>query len=199
MTNLPLLEKLRPGYQPRPAPHFDPETIIITKGSFQTSPQRQLSEAICAIYPEARIIEKPDLPHNRVNLDGSEPLMLHYRGKRTLVFGIHKSAVRYSDENDNTCPNYWHFSPYGFCPYDCQYCYLAGTPGVKYSPTVKIFLNLSEILDRIAGIASKLTKPTAFYLGKLQDGLALDTLTGYSRRIIPFFCSTKTGQVNLID
>jgi len=60
-------------------------------------------------------------------------------GKKTLVFGVHKSALRFSGEDGNTCPNYWHFSPYGFCPYDCQYCYLAGTPGVRFSPTVKIF------------------------------------------------------------
>ena len=160
MTNLPLLESLSPDYEPKPAPHFSPEIIIITKGSFQTTQQRNLAEAICGVYPKARIIEKLDLPHNRVELGSSEPLALHYQGKKTLVFGIHKSALRCSDEDDNSCPNYWHFSPYGFCPYDCQYCYLAGTPGVKYSPTVKIFLNLPEILDRIGRVASKLDKPT---------------------------------------
>ncbi len=52
---------------------------------------------------------------------------------------------------------------------------------------MKVFLNLTDILNQIDGIANKLAKPTAFYLGKLQDGLALDPLTGYSRTIIPFF------------
>jgi spore photoproduct lyase len=198
MTNLRLLENLSPDYEPKPAPHFSPEIIIITKGSFQTAQQRNLAEAICGVYPKARIIEKLDLPHNRVELGSSEPLALHYQGKKTLVFGIHKSALRCSDEDDNSCPNYWHFSPYGFCPYDCQYCYLAGTPGVKYSPTVKIFLNLSEILDRIGRVASKLDKPTSFYLGKLQDGLALDPLTGYSRVMIPFFARQKQARLILL-
>lgn len=198
MTNLPLLGDLYLGYQPKLAPHFNPDTIIITKGSFQTVQQRGLVEAICGIYPKAQIIEKFDLPHNRVELGGSDPLALHYQGKKTLVFGIHKSAVRYSDEDSNTCPNYWHFSPYGFCPYDCQYCYLAGTPGVKYSPTVKIFLNLRGILDQIARIASLLTEPTAFYLGKLQDALGLDPLTGYSRIIIPFFARQRDARLILL-
>lgn len=198
MTNLPLLESLSPDYEPKPAPYFSPEIIIITKGSFQTTQQRNLAEAICGVYPKARIIEKLDLPHNRVELGSSEALALHYQGKKTLVFGIHKSALRCSDEDDNSCPHYWHFSPYGFCPYDCQYCYLAGTPGVKYSPTVKIFLNLPEILDRIAGVASKLDKPTSFYLGKLQDGLALDPLTGYSRIIIPFFARQRYARLILL-
>ena len=198
MTNLPLLESLSPDYEPKAAPHFSPDIIIITKGSFQTTQQRNLAEAICGVYPKARIIEKLDLPHNRVELGSSEALALHYQGKKTLVFGVHKSALRCSDEDDNSCPNYWHFSPYGFCPYDCQYCYLAGTPGVKYSPTVKIFLNLPEILDRIAGVASKLDKPTSFYLGKLQDGLALDPLTSYSRVMIPFFARQRYARLILL-
>lgn len=152
MIDLSLFENFSPGYQPVPAPNFDPDKIIITKGSYQTKLQCSLTKAICSVYPKAGIIEKLDLPHNRIQLDSSDPLELHYAGKKTLVLGIHKSALRYSDENGNTCPNYWHFSPYGFCPYDCQYCYLAGTPGVKYSPAVKIFLNLPEILNQISRV-----------------------------------------------
>jgi len=71
-------------------------------------------------------------------------------------------------------------------------------PGVKFSPTVKIFVNIDEILDQIARIASKLSKPTAFYLGKLQDGLALDQLTGYSRIVIPFFAQQKYARLTLL-
>jgi len=198
MTNLPLLENLYPDYQPKPAPHFNPDRIIVTKGAFQTTQQREIAEAICGIYPKAQIIEKLELPHNRVELGSVDPLKLHYRGKKTLVLGIHKSALGYSKEDDNTCPNYWHFSPYGFCPYDCQYCYLAGTPGVKYSPTVKIFLNLPEMLNQIDRVASQLAEPTAFYLGKLQDALALDPLTGYSRIIIPFFARQKYARLILL-
>ncbi len=86
------------------------------------------------------------------------------------------------------CPNYWHFSPYGFCPYDCNY-YLAGTRGVWFSPAVKVFLNLPEIIREIDREANRIARPTAFYVGKLQDGLALDPLTDYSRELVPFFAS----------
>jgi len=198
MLESSLFEKSTLRYQPKPAPHFNPDKIIITKGSFQTKQRRELVKEICGSYPQAAVIEKLDLPHNRVELNSSDPLDLHYQGKKTLVFGIHKSALRYSDEADNMCPNYWHFSPYGFCPYDCQYCYLAGTPGVKYSPTVKIFLNLPEMLNQIDRVASQLTEPAAFYLGKLQDGLALDALTGYSRIMIPFFARQKHARLILL-
>jgi hypothetical protein len=56
---------------------------------------------------------------------------------------------------------------------------LAGTPGVWFSPTVKIFLNLEEIVSEVDRTANQLGRPTAFYLGKLQDGLALEPLSGY--------------------
>ncbi len=186
------------NYQPKQAPNFNPDTIVLTKGSCQTTQQGDFVQAICNLYPKAQVVERFDISHNRFELGGSDPLELHYKGKNTLVFGVHKSALRFSDEDSNTCPNYWHFSPYGFCPYDCQYCYLAGTPGVKFSPTVKIFVNIGEILDQIASIVSKLSEPTAFYLGKLQDGLALDPITGYSRIMIPFFARQKKAKLTLL-
>lgn len=123
---------------------------------------------------------------------------MHYRGKQTLVLGEHRSAVRLSEERGNTCPNYWHFSPYGFCPYDCKYCYLAATKGVSFSPTVKVFLNLPEMLNEIDRIATQEGRATAFYLGKLQDGLALDPLTGYSRIMVPFFAEHRFARMTLL-
>lgn len=106
-----------------------------------------------------------------------------------------RSTIVPSGSRRNTCPNYWHFSPYGFCPHGCHCCYLAGTPGVWFSPTVKVYVNLPEILAEIDRAARRLDEPTAFYLGKLQDGLALDQLTGYSQRLVPFFAEYPTARM----
>lgn len=166
---------------------FQPTRIVLAKGSRDSPARAHLVEAICRVCPAAEVIDETARSHTQIDLGIGDPLSRHQTGKQTLVIGEHRSAVRLSNERDNCCPNYWHFSPYGFCPYGCAYCYLAGTRGVWFSPTVKIFLNLSEMLSKIDGIARQAGCPTAFYLGKLQDGLALDALTGYSRRFVPFF------------
>lgn len=186
-------------YPPRPAPLFQPQKIILAKGSIATAERRQLVERVCAVYPKAEVIEQLSIPHNKIRIEAEDPLDLHYRGHRVLVFGEHSSAVGRSDETGNTCPNFWHFSPYGFCPYGCQYCYLAGTQGVRFSPTVKIYVNLEEILDQIDRVARRLGRPEAFYLGKLQDGMALDPLTGYSRVMIPFFANHPYARLRILS
>jgi spore photoproduct lyase len=157
-----------------------------------------MAERICQTYPEAEVVDQAEVPHNRVDLGEADAAAALRQGKRTLVLGEHRSAVRQSREEGNTCPNYWHFSPYGFCPYGCHYCYLAGTPGVRFSPTVKVFLNLPEILAEVARVAARLAKPTGFYVGKLQDGLARDPLTGYSRTLVPFFAGHRHARMVLL-
>ena len=185
-------------YAPKPVPGFEPTRIVFAKGCLATEERRFQAEAICKSYPEAEVVDRPHTPHNRVDVGEADPVRALWRGKRTLVLGEHRSAVRQSREEGNTCPNYWHFSPYGFCPYGCHYCYLAGTPGVRFSPTVKVFLNLAEILARVDRVATRLAEPTAFYLGKLQDGLALDPLTGYSRALVPFFAAHRYARMTLL-
>ena len=59
------------------------------------------------------------------------------------------------------------------------------------SPTVKIFVNLPEILEQVGRVADKIAGPTAFYHGKLQDGLALDPLSAYSTILVPFFAGQE--------
>ena len=186
------------GYTPIQPDHLNISQIYLASGSLSTPERKRFVEGICNLYPNAEIEECLDIPHNRIDLHESDELTLHQTGKRALVFGELKNAVRFSNEKGNTCPNYWHFSPYGFCPYGCKYCYLAGTQGVKFSPTIKIYVNLPEMLAQIDNIAMRLRTPTAFYLGKLQDALALDPLTGYSLAMVPLFANHEFARLVLL-
>jgi spore photoproduct lyase len=187
------------NYRPRSAPLFQPRKIVLAKGSIATGARRRLVDDICGVYPKAEVIEQLAVPHNKVRIEADDPLDLHYKGHRVLVFGEHQSAVGRSDEEGNTCPNFWHFSPYGFCPYGCSFCYLSGTQGVRFSPSVKIYVNLDEILAEIDRVARRLGHEEAFYLGKLQDGMALDPLTGYSRIMIPFFARHSYARLRVLS
>ena len=197
------------AYVPRRVAFFEPSRIVLTRGWNRTIFGRHLVERILALYPNISPEDRSDVAHPKVPIDGQTPFEQHVAGKQTLVIGEHQSAVRLSNEEGIVCPNYWHFSLYGFCPYGCTYCYLAGTPAVKFSPSIKIFVNIDEVLAEIDKNARKIARPTAFYHGKLQDGLALDPLTGYSRRLVPFFAKhefarqillTKSADVdNLLD
>jgi len=185
-------------YEPARPAHFEVASIILAKGSITTPERKRFVERICGLYSEARVEERLDTPHNQLSLGDRDPLRLHRVGKHTLVFGELQSAVRFAQESGNACPNYWHFSPYGFCPYGCKYCYLAGTPGVKFSPSVKIYVTLPEMLLEIDRIAWSQRTPTAFYLGKLQDSLALDPLTAYSTVLVPFFAEHLWARLTLL-
>ncbi|MCU0982138.1 MAG: hypothetical protein MUF25_23535, partial [Pirellulaceae bacterium] len=155
-------------YCPRPVAGFAPSRIVLAKGAVSSESRRGLAEKICSAYPHAEVVGAPATAHNRIRLEQTAALGLYDEGRQTLVLAEHRSAVRQSSEDGNNCPNYWHFSPYGFCPYACAYCYLAGTQGVRFSPTVKVFVNLPEILAQVDAVARRLGEPTAFYLGKLQ-------------------------------
>ena len=54
------------------------------------------------------------------------------------------------------------------------------------------------MLDEIDRVARRLQKPTAFYIGKLQDALALDSLTAYSTIMIPFFADHPFARLTLL-
>ena len=54
------------------------------------------------------------------------------------------------------------------------------------------------MLDEIDRTAQRLGKPTSFYIGKLQDPLALDTLTAYSTVMVPFFARHPFARLTLL-
>ncbi|MCC6698343.1 MAG: hypothetical protein IT365_22150 [Candidatus Hydrogenedentes bacterium] len=186
------------AFTPQPPPHFAVRRIVLARGSLDTPEREAFVRRVCAAYPDVTVDEQLDTPHNRIDMGEMSPAARHVAGKHTLVFGVLERAVRVSEEAGNCCPNYWHFSVYGFCPYGCTYCYLAGTQGVWFSPSVKIYVNLPQILAEMGRIARQRGGTTYFYHGKLQDGLALDPLTAYSTVMVPFFAKHPSARQILL-
>ncbi len=177
------------GYQIHTSHFFSFSRIVLAKGSLDTPEREAFVRRICGAYPKASVEEQTNVPHNRIELDEADLVKRTLRGKRTLVFGVLglKSAVWRNPQDGAMYPYEQFFSVYGSCPFSCCYCYLNDCPGTSVSPTVRVYVNLREIMSEICRQANAAQRPTTFYLGKLQDGLALDPLTAFSTMLVPFF------------
>jgi len=188
------------GYEPRAEGlAFSPERIILTRGSLATGARRRFVEAICRVFRSARVVEALDRNHMRLGGflprgDGAR----RQAGRRTLVVGAIANPLRLSQERGVVCPNYFHFSTTGYCPYGCAYCYLAGSCSTVVAPVLKVFVNLEDVLEAISRRARTLSRPRSFYLGKLQDALALDPLTGFSRVLVRFFAEQPRARLVML-
>ena len=176
-----------------------PQRIILTRGSLDTPPRRAFAERLLARFPDTERVEALDRTH--MQLRGLLPpgdAARRAAGRRTLVLGTIATPLRRSRETGICCPNYLHFSPTAYCTYACAYCYLAGSCSTVVAPVAKVFVNLEDVLAAIARKARGLREPTSFYLGKLQDALALDPLTGFSRLLVPFFAEQPFARLVML-
>lgn len=189
------------NYTPRKPPNFSPSKIYLTDSVWKEASYKSFCEKIVSLFPDAKVIRTRD-SHMSVTLKGESDRLQH--GRNLLVLGILKKPVRMSSEKNICCPNYRHFSPTAYCYYSCRYCYLAGSASTVVSPVLKIFLNIDRMMECI----ERLDDGGSFYVGKLQDALSLDPLTGYSTLLVPFFSRlssklvllTKSDEVkNLLD
>ena len=187
------------SYQPRPVAGFCPERIVLTRGATDTEPRRAYVERLLALFPDAERIEA--LGRTHMQLGGLLPkgdAARREAGRRTLVVGAISTPLRQSREAGIVCPNYLHVSPTAYCTYGCAYCYLAGSCSTVVAPVAKVFVNLEDVLAAIARRARRLAEPTSLYIGKLQDALALDPLTGFSRLLAPFFAAQPLARLVML-
>lgn len=163
--------------------------VVLAKGSVSTRARESFVGSVCEALPGARVQERLDVPHNRIMFDEQDRSKRNDQGKRVLVFGELglKNAVQRNRHKNGMNPYGRYFSVYGGCPHSCSYCYLNESRGTSFSPTVKVFVNLAEIVSEVDRQAREAKQQTPFYLGKFHDGLALDSLTAYSTVLIPFF------------
>ncbi|MBN2308444.1 MAG: hypothetical protein JXR94_05700, partial [Candidatus Hydrogenedentes bacterium] len=174
--------------------------IILCKGSLATPGREAFVRRICAAYPHVPVEERLDLPHNRVEFGEPDPVRRVARGKRTLVFGViaPRHALWGGDGQGGYYTNRRRLSLYSFCFYDCPFCYLSGRDGVWFSPAVRIYVNLPEILAEADRLATAAGRPIEFCAGDLQDGLALDPLTAYSTVLVPFFARHRYARFRVL-
>jgi len=79
---------------------------------------------------------------------------------------------------------YWILNVGFGCPFDCSYCFLQ-----HYTNFPGIILpgNLDDFFDQFDKFSKKLTQPIRIGTGEFSDSLALDDITEYSKKLIPYF------------
>jgi spore photoproduct lyase len=81
------------------------------------------------------------------------------------------------------------------CPMDCSYCILQAYINQPY---LRVFANLEERLNEVAGILERSPKEVfRVGTGEFTDSLALDHITGWSRILLPFVSSMKNMVLEL--
>jgi DNA repair photolyase len=178
------------NHEPQLPDHLEVEQIVLAKGSLATPSREAFARRICDLFPSAEVRTEPDTPGGRVRVPGQSVLARLERGKRILVLDELKSSVRSSAEEPSS-QNYWSFSTHTNCSYGCRYCYLAAARTVWFSPAIRVHVNLEEIIQEIDRVAYSQGSTTAFCLGRLQDALALEPLTGYSKVLVRFFSNHR--------
>ena len=190
-----------------------PEQIVLTRGCDDRPHEAVFCERLIAAFSGARVVDARHIPHNRVSVPGDTSIQRIERGKRVLVLGAMRKPISQNADPETgagtLCTAYYAVHPAWFCLYNCAFCYLSGSPGVRFSPTVRLFTNLYDILLQMQRVLAASKQMVSFYVGKVQDGLQLDPIGGFSRVLAPFvrahenahlvFLTKSTAVDGLID
>ena len=163
--------------------------LYSVKEAWQPQPGALSLASFVIDSPRLRLMNVLDTSHNTLTFFKQHSGGGTRKARRSLVLGELglSSAVQKNRRKGGMYPQARFFSVYEGCSYGCHYCYLHDSPGRSFSSPVKIYLNLPEIVGEIDRQAREAKGPIEFYLGKYQDGLALDYLTAYSTVLVPFF------------
>ena len=157
---------------------FYPERIFIENASAGSL----LAENVRRLYPDVPCEQIASLKDYRSAGRAAPGL-----GKRELFVAEQKwdFAKACPCTKGAVCCDY-HVINLGFgCPYDCSYCYLqhyTNSPGIVIDSNVEDFVEKFD--EYLLGQAERLLR---IGTGEFTDSLALDHITGYSKRLVPYF------------
>ena len=133
----------------------------------------------------------PEIPHEVIStlkdFRKNEPNWLGSFGKDTLLIGLEAyDFLKPCACTSNALPCNYYVLNLGFgCPFDCSYCYLQfyqNTPAiVVYANPERFTQELDKVLTNQKGLWTRIGT------GEFTDSLALDSLTEYSKILVPYF------------
>jgi spore photoproduct lyase len=159
---------------------YYPELILVQDQSWRDNGTPEILERLAGI--ETRTISNMD-----VSSYGKNTLVLvHYPGK---------FLKKCQGSGAEICCGYFVTSYAWNCHLDCTYCVLRS---YLDSEALLICTNVEDLLAEVKETLEGSPERTfRIGTGELADSLALDHITCYSRRIVPFFATLKNGILEL--
>ena len=160
---------------------IDPEVADhpLTASVMKRFPLEKIRMGIPSVSPQSSVPETLRSLKRRL-------LVTRYRGR--LVKPCPGSQGR-------ICCGYQVINAMIHCPMDCHYCILQTHLSV---PALTLYVNEDQIREEITErLESNPEHIYRFGTGELGDSLVHDALTGFSRRMVPFFAESRNGILEL--
>jgi len=161
---------------------FRPELVLVHEDSLRDAATGEMLSRLPGV--ETRIVR--DNPDDDVA-----------RSRDTLVLRRHNGKFLKPCQGGGAemCCNYYVAGYAWNCRFDCSYCVLQG---YLTDPALIIATNIEDYLDEI-GATLRAQPGSVFRIGtgELADSLALDAITHYTKRIVPFFASLPNSVLEL--
>lgn len=159
---------------------YQPKLILVHEPSWQDASTQEILSRLPGI--EIRTIQDVNAePQSRDTL-----ILMHYPG--TFLKQCQGAGAE-------MCCNYFVASYAWNCHFDCTYCILQS---YLASDALIVCTNIEDLLSEIKEKLLQYPDQTfRIGTGELADSLALDAITAYSRRIVPFFASLPNGILEL--
>jgi len=170
---------------------YRPDRILVQTESWQDKMTAEILSRLAGV--PVRTIDGADEALAELSRS-SDP---HVSGKKTLILA--RNSARFMKacpgSGAEICCNYHVLNFALNCQFECTYCILQS---YLDNPALVVFTNcealLAEVADQVAA------RPDQFFrigTGELTDSLALDDITHYSERLVPFFADLRNAVLEL--
>jgi len=170
---------------------YIPERILIQQESLQDEVTSEILKRLPGI--ETETIQASDIR----SMEPGAGVQMQLEGRKTLVLIRYPGSFlkRCQGSGADMCCNYYTLSCVWNCDLECTYCVLQS---YLSSRAIVVCTNFNDLLDEVRNTLTH--SPNRIYrvgTGELGDSLALDPLTGFSCRLVPFFAGLPNGYLEL--
>lgn len=172
---------------------YRPQRILVEEAAWNDASTKEILQRLSGI--PVRTIHDADsvLPELRAGVD------FRTTAKRTLILMRNRGSFvkECPGSGAEICCNYIVINYALNCHFECTYCVLQA---FLNNPAVTIFTNVEELLGEVKEKVSQAPdRRFRIGTGETADSLALDDITCYTRRLVPFFRALPNAVLELKD